>query len=151
MFPGEKPLEEQRNKFDITQQLKGERKKAAKELLSTVLFFPANGHKPSFYDSIEPEKDALSAIHEIKTAKLEAWIFISLDGGDNFPQVVERKMEWIKKKIGKFWKNIVVMPDKTLIFGDFLIDCDPNPGLKKVDLMSWQLEAEQNQTPSGNT
>ena len=54
------------------------------------------------------------------------------------PTCLQEKYEWVKEKLGKEWasKKLIITPDKTLVYGTYLID--DNPEIKGVRKPDWE-------------
>lgn len=80
-------------------------------------------HSDGFYASLEPIDGAVAAMYEMR--KLGWEVFICTAPARNTRCIAE-KAAWIEKYLGKEWvERLIATRDKTLVYGNVLIDDKP--------------------------
>ena len=92
-------------------------------------------HSPNFFLSLEPIDGSIKALNEIQELGHE--VYICTSPLSRYEDCVLEKYSWVDKYLGSEWtKKLIVTKDKTLVYGDFLIDDRPEiSGLIKP---SWE-------------
>ena len=116
---------EKRNTFYIDEQYPKEANEAVIDILTSV----------GFFQNLPPVKGGKEALEEMK--KLGHEVFICTSFIFKYENCVLEKFAWIEKNLGDEWiKKTIMTKDKTMVFGDYLIDDKPEPkGEKKP---SWE-------------
>lgn len=78
----------------------------------------------SFYSDLLPIEGSIEALNQIVNSGNS--VFICTSPKSNNPYCFQEKYEWIVRYFGKKWeKQIIISKDKTVIWGDYLIDDKP--------------------------
>lgn len=114
------PLEK-RKTFSLIEDYPGGLEKDVQSIITTSHFF----------ENLSVIKGGKEALTKMETLGHE--VFICTSPISKFENCVLEKYYWISKNLGYEWtKKMIMAKDKTLIFGDFLIDDRPqHEGLKK--------------------
>ncbi len=87
-----------------------------------------------FYLSLEPIEGAITALNKMSK---EHDVFICTSILLENPFCVQEKQKWIKKYLGSSWlKRTIMSKEKTLIYGDILID--DKPTIKGIKKPAWE-------------
>lgn len=96
-----------------------------------------NIHQPfpqsrwGFFLELKPIKNALESIKKLQ-GLYDVWI-LTKPSGKNLNSYAE-KAYWIKKHLGEDWlEKLILIPDKSLVKGDFLIDDRTTDGQDKFE------------------
>lgn len=100
---------------------------------------------PGFYKSLAVISGGKEALEKMQ--QLGNDVFICTSPISNYKNCVLEKYLWVEKNLGFEWtKRIIMTKDKTLIFGDILIDDKPeHVGLRKPAWKHVLFEAPYNQ------
>lgn len=92
--------------------------------------------KEGFFKSLPEIPGSIQTIKKLSEGGHQ--VFICTNPMSGHITCVMEKFEWVREKLGPEWdKRIIVTEDKTLVFGDILIDDKPKiVGLKKP---KWKL------------
>jgi 5'-nucleotidase len=89
-----------------------------------------------FFENLEPIEGALTAIVEMHNAGFH--VVFCTSPLKEYKYCVPEKFKWIEKHLGAFWlSRIIIIKDKTLAHGKYLIDDKPNPENGTI-VPSWQ-------------
>lgn len=124
-----------RKAFRIEEDYPSELKKEVEGIFSAPGFFEN-------LDKIPGGKEAL-----IKMQEIGHNVFICTSPISKYANCVLEKYRWVEKNLGYEWtKKIIMTKDKTLVFGDILIDDKPeHTGLKKPAWKHVLFEKSYNQ------
>lgn len=91
-------------------------------------------YSPGFFINQEPIPGSLEALENL--AK-NGDVFLASSPLTGNPTCADEKLDWTQKYLGRDWrKKVILSKDKTLIYGDILIDDKPEiTGLRKP---SWE-------------
>ncbi len=118
-----------------------------REEISSIYLNPISG----FYQNLKPKEGAIEAVKEIvdwgwDIAIVSTPINVNhLDCPPNlqkiypyvWTRIVTEKAFWVEKHLG-FLPSFIPIKDKTKFAGDFLIDDNPNVGIGKNRIPTWQ-------------
>ena len=118
------PLEK-RNTFYLYDQYPPELKKTVEGILTSV----------GFFENLPPIEGGKEAIEKMKSLGHE--VFICTSFISNYKNCILEKYAWVEKNLGYYWTlRTILTKDKTLVYGDYLIDDRPeHKGIRKP---SWE-------------
>lgn len=100
---------------------------------------------PGFFANLKPISGAKEALKKMQSLGRE--VLICTSPISEYENCVLEKYHWIAKHLGYEWtKKVIMTKDKTLIFGDILIDDKPeHKGLRKPTWKHALFDAPYNQ------
>jgi 5'-nucleotidase len=79
-----------------------------------------------FFESLEPVEGAVEALHEMEALGAKVFICTAPKKFYHNPHCAGNKHRWVMNHLGKNWtERVVLTRDKTLVYGDVLIDDKP--------------------------
>ena len=82
--------------------------------------------EPGFFEDLEPMDGATAAMGEMEEAGYRVFICTAPKKFYNNPHCAGEKHRWVMRHLGRKWtEKIILTRDKTLVFGDVLIDDKP--------------------------
>jgi 5'-nucleotidase len=89
---------------------------------------------PGFFANLPPMPGAIEALKKLdEEGKFEIYLCSTPDSDSVNHNCSSEKVRWVERHLGKKWvKDVILTHDKTLVYGDFLLDDKPNiKGLRK--------------------
>ncbi len=118
------PLEE-RNTFYMEEQYPKEFKSEINEIIASK----------GFFISLQAKKGGLEAIAEMKSMGNE--VFICTAPFSDAKSCHQEKYDWVEKNLGCEWaKKIIFAKDKTLVYGNYLVD--DKPEISGIATPAWE-------------
>lgn len=79
-----------------------------------------------FFRNLSPVEGAVKALNEMTEYDLRVFICTAPKKFHNNPHCAQEKYQWVDRYLGSKWvEKVVLTRDKTLVFGDILIDDKP--------------------------
>lgn len=92
---------------------------------------------PGFFANLPEVPGGIEAVKQIQA--LGHYVLICTSPLSSNPTCEQDKKEWVKNHLGNDWvPRVRVVNDKTLVFGDYLIDDKPNPSKGGDQRPSWE-------------
>ena len=93
----------------------------------------------------------LGSIKGINYLTKKGDVFICIDNMDGNEYFMQEMYDWIEEKLGKVWasKRTIMSPDKTMVYGDFLIDDKPQKGKLEPDWEQLLFDQPYNKSVKG--
>jgi 5'(3')-deoxyribonucleotidase len=133
------PRTSEQRSFDLTKNRTREEQAIIKRLMD----------RPGFYADLEPIKGAVAALREMRESGHMVWICTSPWPSNR--TCMQDKLDWVKLHLGDDWlSQVILVHDKTLHYGDILID--DRPDIKNADQAKWQqvlFDQPYNHEPDG--
>lgn len=105
---------EQRREFHVSKDYPEEHRTVIRQIIT----------KPGFFLNLPPLPSALVGIRQLSSMRHH--VFICTTSITEFQHCVDEKFLWVESNLGAHWtKKIIITPDKTLVYGDYLIDDKP--------------------------
>lgn len=126
---------EKRETFCLSESFPGESEKEIRSIFSA----------PGFFDNLDIISGAKEALGKMQSS--ENNVLICTSPISEYANCVLEKYRWVAKNLGPEWtKKIIMTRDKTLAFGDILIDDKPeHRGLRKPSWEHVLFDAPYNQ------
>lgn len=87
-----------------------------------------------FFSNLEPKDKDMKVILEVLNNHYDVWI--ATRPSVHNPMCYTEKRVWVEKHLGFDWCNkLILIPDKGLLIGDYLVDDKPWPNFKGEQLL----------------
>ena len=91
---------------------------------------------PGFFLNLKPIEGSLNALLELKSISGNE-VFLCSSPTNIYKQCVQEKYMWVEQHLGHEWtQKIILTKDKTLVYGNYLID--DNSNIKGIKTPFWE-------------